>query len=203
VYEGVDTVILYEELAYQDTVPLRWQSVAIPLTQAVNQYADRNIRVLQAAAALDEQGPTEKSDENSPHAADLLRLEMKMNLLLDLVGRILASNQPRPRAFPVKFNAQGASWKLPGGGSPEAAPKLGDEGMMEIFLKDCLPEPLRLFGRVAQAGDAQVKVKFQNPGEAVADLIEKLAFRRHRRQVADQRQPKSFDPSRTGRFKLP
>jgi hypothetical protein len=35
--------------------------------------------------------------------------------------------------------------------------------------------------------DGQVKVKFMPLGEAVADLIEKLAFRRHRRQVAGSR----------------
>jgi hypothetical protein len=124
---------------------------------------------------------------------------MKMNLLLDLVGRILVANQPRPRAQAIKFNAQGASWK-PANGEP--LPKPGEEGMMEIYLKDCLVEPLRLFGRVAHAADGQVKIKFQSPGEAMADVIEKLAFRRHRRQVADQRQPRAFDPGRTGRFKL-
>jgi hypothetical protein len=32
-------------------------------------------------------------------------------------------------------------------------------------------------------------VRFLPPGEAVSDLLEKLAFRRHRRQVAGSRQP--------------
>jgi hypothetical protein len=49
-------------------------------------------------------------------------------------------------------------------------------------------EPLRLTGRVASVtAEAKVQVKFDNCGEAVADLIEKLAFRRHRRQVAGAR----------------
>lgn len=197
-YEGVDTVILYEELAYEDTVPVRWQPLNTPLSDdAYNRNVDGNLRLLQACAALDEQGQTEKADDDSPHAADILRLEMKMNLLLDLVGRILVANQPRPQPTPIRFNAVGAVF-----GDTGSALKPGDEGMLEIYLKDCLVEPLRLLGRVANvAADGQVKIKFRNPGEAIADLIEKLAFRRHRRQVADQRQPRAVDPARTGKFR--
>jgi hypothetical protein len=73
--------------------------------------------------------------------------------------------------------------------------------VLKLYLKDCLVEPLRLSGRVQQVSAAGVKLKYDYPGEAVANLIEKLAFRRHRRQIADQRQPRAFDPSRTGRFK--
>jgi hypothetical protein len=196
-YEGLDTVILYEELAYQDVAPIAWQPLTTPLSgESNNQIADRNLRLLQACAALEEHGQVEKPDENSPHAADILRLDMKMNLLLDLVGRILIANQPRPKPVHVRFNAQGATWRM-------AAPTLkpGDEGMLEIYLKDCLVEPLRLIGRVANvSAEGQIKVKFQNPGEAIADLIEKLAFRKHRRQVADSRQSR-VDTASTGRFK--
>jgi len=198
-YEGVDTVVLYEELAYQDIVPLAWKAMLTPLTlEQQGQIADRNLRLLQACTALEEHGQVEKADENSPHSADILRLDMKMNLLLDLVGRILIANQPRPTSTHVRFNALGAVFKL-----ADLKLQPGDEGMLEIQLKDFLVEPLRLVGRVAAVSpDGQIKVKFIHPGEVIANLIEKLAFRRHRRQVADQRQPKApFDPSRTGRFR--
>jgi hypothetical protein len=198
-YEGTDTVVLYEELAYQDIVPLAWRPLPGPLTlEQQGQIADRNLRLLQACTALEEHGQVEKADENSPHSADILRLDMKMNLLLDLVGRILVANHPRPTSVHVRFNALGAAFKL-----PDVKLHPGDEGMLEIQLKDFLVEPLRLVGRVAAVSpEGQNKVKFIHPGEAIASLIEKLAFRRHRRQVADQRQPKgSFDPSRTGRFR--
>jgi hypothetical protein len=154
-----------------------------------DQFADRNARLLQACSALDEHGTTEKSDDNAS-SADLLRLELKINLLLDVMGRLMAANQSRPPAVPLRFNARGATWKQVG-----STLKPGDEGVLEIHLKEFLPEPLRLAGRVAGVGgDGQIKVKFSGPGEAVADLIEKLAFRRHRRQVADQRKPRVIDP---------
>jgi len=77
-YDGSDTVILFEELAYQDVLPVAWR----PLPDQIDpdlaaSYTASNIRVLQACTALQEQGQVEKPDENSPHAQDFLRIEMK------------------------------------------------------------------------------------------------------------------------------
>ena len=64
-------------------------------------------------------------------------------------------------------------------------------GITEIYLRDCLAEPLRLPGRITNVSpDGQIKVRFLPLGETVAELIEKLAFRRHRRQIAGARQPR-------------
>jgi hypothetical protein len=191
-YDGSDTIILFEELAYQDVLPVAWR----PLPDQIDpdlaaSYAASNVRVLQASTALQEQGQTDKADENSPHAQDLLRIELKINLLLDVVGRILAANQPRPPSVAIRFNALGATFQ----GAPPL-PRPGAQGCVEIFLRECVAEPLRLIGRVANVSAAgEIKVRFLPPGEATSDLLEKLAFRRHRRQVAGSRQP----PRPTGR----
>jgi hypothetical protein len=140
--------------------------------------------VLQAISALEEHGPTEKPDENSPHAADLMRMDLKINLLLDLVGQLLAASRPRPPARPIRFNALGAAWS-----AVQPFPEIGSQGVLEVYLRECIAEPLHLFGRVAAVGaDGRVKVRFVAPGEHIADLIEKLAFRKHRRQIAGVRQ---------------
>jgi hypothetical protein len=197
-YEGVDTVILYEELAYSDVIPLAWHPLKKQMTlEEQGQMADRNLRMLLAYTALEEHGQVEKTDENAPNAADILRLDMKINLLLDLVGRILIASQPRPKATNVRFNANGALVRLEVPGL-----QLGDEGILELYLKDCLVEPLKLIGRIANTTpDGRYKIKFTHPGEAIANLIEKLAFRRHRRQVADAKKPTDRDPNRTGQFR--
>ncbi len=122
-YDGSDTVILFEELAYQDVLPVAWR----PLPDQIDpdlaaSYTASNVRVLQACTALQEQGQVEKVDENSPHAPDFLRIELKINLLLDVVGRILAANQPRPPAVAIRFNALGATFA---GGGSAAAPAGG------------------------------------------------------------------------------
>ncbi len=186
-YEGLDTVVLYEELAYEDVLPVAWRPIPGAYDPAViSGYADRNFRVLQAISALEEHGPAEKPDENSPHAADLIRMDLKINLLLDMVGQLLAASHPRPRSSKVRFNALGAAWL-----AAKPFPAIGEQGVLEVHLRDCIAEPLRLFGRIAAVGeDGRVKVKFVAPGEHIASLIEKLAFRKHRRQIAGVRQPK-------------
>jgi hypothetical protein len=186
-YEGLDTVILYEELAYEDVLPVAWRPLPEPFDPAiVGSFADRNLRVLQAVAALDDHGQIEKPDDNAPHAADLMRLEMKMNLLLDMVGALLIASRPRPKSAAVRFNALGGVFQ---GSTPY--PPLGNQGVLEVYLRDCVADPLRLFGRIASVSpDGKVKVRFVPPGENISDLLEKLAFRKHRRQVAGVRQPK-------------
>ena len=185
-YDGADTVVLYEELAFQDVLPVSWRASANPLERdATTAFDERNIRLLQAWDAMEEHVTVEKA-EDSQFAAELQRLDLKVNLLLDLVGQLLASNRPRPAPVPIRFNALGAAFRLSG-----KLPEAGEQGVAEIYLRDCLAEPLRLAGRITSVTpDGQVKVKFLPLSEAVADLIEKLAFRRHRRQIAGARQPR-------------
>jgi Atypical PilZ domain, cyclic di-GMP receptor len=183
-FDGADTVVLYEELAFQDVLPVLWRvSPGLLEPDIAAGLAERNLQVLQAWDAMEEHGPVEKPDESNPYAADILRLERKMNLLLDLVGQILAANRPRPASTSVRFNALGAVWR---GTTP--LPEAGAQGVLEVYLHDCLAQPLRLPGRVTNVTpDGNVKARFIPLGEAVADLIEKMAFRRHRRQIAGTR----------------
>lgn len=186
-YEGLDTVVLYEELAYEDVLPVVWKHLPEPFDPAViGSYADRNLRVLQALSALEEHGQIEKPDENALYAADIVRLDLKVNLLLDMVGALLVASRPRPAPVPIRFNTLGGVWK-----TSAPFPDLGNQGVLEIYLRDCIADPLRLVGRISSvAPDGRVKARFIAPGENIADLLEKLAFRKHRRQVAGVRQPK-------------
>ncbi len=185
-YDGADTVVLYEELAFQDVLPVQWRPLPPGADREIaSAYDERNIRLLQAWDAMDEHPPIEKVDDPT-HAAEIARLDLKVNLLLDLVGQLVAASHPRPAPTPVRFNALGAVWR---GAGP--LPDAGALGITEIYLRDCLAEPLRLGGRITSVTpDGHIKVKFLPLTEAVADLIEKLAFRRHRRQIAEARQPR-------------
>jgi len=185
-FDGANTVVLYEELALQDVLPVTWRSLSGGVDpDTAGGFSERNVRLLQARDALDQLGPVESADDDAPHAADLMRLELKVNLLLELVGQILAANRPRPPAVPVRFNSLGATWRS---GAP--LPEAGAQGVVEIHLHDGLAEPLRFPGRIASVTpDGHIKARFAPVGEAVADLLEKLAFRRHRRLVAGSRQP--------------
>ena len=80
---------------------------------------------------------------------------------------------------------------MPPGESQAPFPQVGVSGLLEIYLRDCIAQPLVLLAKVSGINsEGQVKAEFTPPGDATADLIEKLAFRRHRRGVAGVRQPR-------------
>jgi hypothetical protein len=182
-FDGRDTIVMFDKIAYEDLLPVRWraQAEAVSDLQA-QQFAERNLRVLQACDALEEQGRTEKSDDESPHSADLMRLDFKLNLLLDLAGQLLAQSQPRVRPAKIRFNAMGATFQS------EEALAPGAHGILEITLREIIVQPLCLPSEVVAGNPGETRVRFLWLGETVADHIEKLVFRRHRRKIAGARQ---------------
>lgn len=184
-FEGVDTVVLFDEMAYEDVLPTRWTASVTPVSAAQSShFAERNLKVLQVCAAAERQAAVDAFDEKNPYAADLHRLEVKVTMVLEVLGQLMAASDPRPAATPVRFNALGATWH-----ESQGLPAAGTQGLLQIFLPECLAQPLTFIATVlGVTEDGLVRAQFTPPGEAVADLIGKLAFRRHRRQVAGIRQ---------------
>ena len=179
--EATDTIILHQELAYADTLPLKLTTLTTaPDAGTLTSWAEKNFRLLQACAALDESSHGDGQDESTPHALDLQRIDLKLNMLLDLLGLLVASNQARPAPCALRFNAQGLVWQtsdaVPGGGTAVTA---------ELYLRDSLVHPLTLTG-VMQATDVPglANMRFDELPENIADHIKRMVFRRHRRQVA-------------------
>src|SRR5688500_10328816 len=123
-----DTIVLFEKLAYEDLLPVRWVAHPRPVDEVTAQHlAERNVRVLQACDALEEYGQQTKSDDESPHSADLMRLDFKLNLLLDLAGQLLANSHSRVSPKAIRLNSMGATWK-----TEEDAPAAGTHGILEV-----------------------------------------------------------------------
>jgi hypothetical protein len=186
-FDGRDTVVLFEELAYEDVLSVDWVPRAADWSATqIEQNMQRNLRVLRTCDALDETRGAEKSDDDSPLAGEVARLEFKVDLLLELVGQVLAQSRPRPPAVPVRFNALGASWQSAG-----AVPDSGAGGLLRVYLRDALVDPLTLAAQIVSVGPTGlVRARFEMIGESVADQLERLVFRRHRRQVAETRVPR-------------
>jgi hypothetical protein len=185
--DPADTIVLFEKLAYEDLLPVRW----VPHPKVIDEVtarhmAERNVRVLQACDALEEYGQHDKADDESPHSADLMRLDFKINLLLDLAGQLLANSQSRVSPCAIRLNSLGATWK-----TDEAPPEPGSPGILEVGIRDIIVQPLNLPAEaVASTRHGEARVRFTQLGEVVADHIEKLVFRRHRRKIADTRRPR-------------
>ena len=184
-FEGIDTIVLYDQMAYEDCRPVSWQSLATaPSLATIATLTDRNLKALQVCAATELHSAADAVDEKLPFAIELHRLDTKLNLVMDVLGQLLAASVAMPPATVTRFNALGACWQNLG-----EKPVVGSQGLLKIYLQECLAQPLTFVAHITSVGDdGLVRAQFTPPGEATADLIEKLAFRRHRRQVAGVRQ---------------
>jgi hypothetical protein len=183
---SVDTVVLYNELAYHDVLPVQWRAREYPLNRfELAGLQESNLLLLQACAALEEQPIRDHSEDAGPLAGELARLDFKLNLVLQLLGRLVLKER-MPPSTTIHFNAQGASWTAVG--EPPAA---GERGVLRVHLHSSLPQPLELMGVVSGVEGALVKVRFEELGDPVAELIQRLAFLRHRQDVADARKSRN------------
>jgi hypothetical protein len=172
-YEGADTVVLYDELAYQDVLPVQWQPLARPLDRfALLGLDESNTLLLQACIAV---------EDPEPLAGELARLDFKLNLVLQLLSK-LVSQQPIAPPTAIQFNALGASWTPAG-----AAPAVGEKGILRVQLRSSLPQPLELPAEVSTTSGDSVRLLFSELSEGNAELLQKLAFLHHRRHIADAR----------------
>lgn len=181
-YEGVDTVVLYDELACHDVLPVQWR----PLTRALDRFEllgidESNTLLLQACIAVEEHPARDKNEDLGPLAGELARLDFKLNLVLQLLAKVVPAERISPPTS-IRFNALGASWTALG---PTPAP--GEEGLLRIQLRSSLPQPLELPAQISEVSGATVHVKFPELPETNVQLIQKLAFLRHRRHIADAR----------------
>lgn len=184
--DGVDTVVLYNELAYHDVLPIQWHVRKQPLSRfELEGLAGSNMVLLQACVAMQEQPARDHSEEAGPLANELARLDFKLNLVLQLLGK-LVQRERMPAATNIRFNAHGASWTVIG-----PAPASGEQGVLRIYLHESLPQPLELPAMISAVEGALVRAHFEDLPEAIGELIQRLAFLCHRRDVADARKSRS------------
>jgi hypothetical protein len=186
-YEGADTVVLYDELAYEDVLPVQWRTLTRPLDRfTLLGLEESNLLLLQACIAVEEHPVREKHEDLEPLAAELARMDFKINLVLQLLSK-LVSQEPLAPPTAIQFNALGASWT-----ALDAPPPKGERGLLRVQLRSSLPQPLELPAEVAAVNGTEVSVLFPELSDGNVELIQKLAFLRHRRHIADAR--KARDP---------
>lgn len=142
---------------------------------------DRNTNVLVAVSALMDRR-SDTGEDDSPLTQEVARLDAKLNVLMEIVNRLLLPQSVLPPRIPVRVNAAGAA--LPWDGLPP----VGTPVMLKLHFDVCRALPLELPGvRLAGPTDGKGFIAFEGLTESVRDGIERLVFRQHRRQVAEAR----------------
>lgn len=174
--------------------PLRWETQATQLTE-LEQHAvnTANEATLRSYYLLDERLHDNREDREEA-APEIARLEQRLNLIVDLLGQVLQNNLDLPPPTACVLSRAGAEW------ISTAAPTLDAAVKLWIYLQPHYPKPLVLYG-VVSALDAcalgqQITVRWPLLADPVADGLERLIFRAHRRSVAESkrghnRQPKT------------
>ena len=178
----------FEGLGYADALPLRFERLEkLPDGAALAGINQESQQVLVADASLDEQRPhtDKKTDEEHELAEDLQRVEFKVNVLIQLVARLLMREGDLPPVRSLRLHAHGIEWVLDG---EDVLPGVG---VVSLHVSRYFPQPLKLPGRIVGThGDAEgtwLRFAFEGLTPSVTELLERLVFRHHRRLVAGTR----------------
>lgn len=170
---------------YHADVPLAWRRLAGETGASPESLNLSNEQTLRLLAAVEEFYPDGAEEHSQNH--EYARLELKLNLLLELVSELLAAHRSLPPSRPLRINAHGVEWSHVGNDVPQVADRL----LVEVFMSLEVPRPLRLVAHVQQvqtvADEAIVTASIEQMSETMVDLLEKFIFRRHRRSIAHSR----------------
>jgi hypothetical protein len=185
-YQGDDTVVLDNELAHQDVLPVQWMAMWEPPDRFdLLGLEEANLLLLQTCLAVEEHPARDPNEDLGPLAGEIARLDFKLNLVMQLLAKLTAKDR-MPPATPILFNGLGASWTCIG-----QTPPVGGHGVLRVQLRSSLPQPLELPAQVAAVEGSVAKVKFSGLSAGVSELIARLAFVRHRRHIAEVRKARA------------
>ena len=166
-----------EDLWHVDCTPTEWPLPAI----RASRLAERNANTLAVIAALEERR-AEAGDDDSPLMQEMLRMDAKLNALIDIVNQLLVPANTLPSRQPLRFNAFGAVL-------PASLVPAGEAFLLRLRFDVCRSLPLELVARQEKPlDDSRMFVVFAPLSDALGDAIERLVFRHHRRKVAEARQ---------------
>jgi hypothetical protein len=152
-----------------------------PTPEDIARCNERNLHVLRSLASLDERRSDNPSEDDSPLMLELQRMDSKINVLLDIVDRLLLPGALLPPRQPVSLNAVGLI--VPGNLLPADSRLL-----VRLHFDTCRALPLELPALRGKAfNDDNVFLYFHALSEMVEDGLERFVFCHHRRKVASTR----------------
>jgi hypothetical protein len=145
-------------------------------------YHERNLHVLRALASLDERRADGGSEDDNPIMQELLRMDSKINVLMEVVNRLLIPMAQMPAQRVIRFNALGIV--VP----QDVLPANGQLLLVRLHFDACRALPLELPGLLERRlDDGSAYIAFTESNEMVEDGLERFVFRHHRRKVAEAR----------------
>ncbi len=173
-------------LAYTDNISIVWREVDrepdqqhLAMVNASNETFLRDLKLLGDGGQ-----PRELTEASADFSQELHRLDLKLNLVLDLVSTLIYRDADIPEPCPVRVAADGLSWR-------GHVPAPGSIVYVELYIQRGLPKPLCCYGEVvstlAEYEDGVARLEFVGLTGGTRTWLEKLIFRHHRKEVAFRR----------------
>lgn len=173
-------------LVYSDNIALAWKPVDYQPEQThLAMVNASNESFLRAVSAIGDGTPAkETSDVPAGIGQDIARLDLKLNLVLELVSSLIYHELDIPPVSAVQVTADRVSWR-------GDVPAPGSRVFLQLYIQRGLPKPLCCYGEVVSSPEeyaaGQAQVRFVGLTGAARVWLEKLIFRHHRREVAYRR----------------
>lgn len=159
---------------YRGSLPVLVEPLAaLPEEQELLFVNAGNELLLRTVTVLEEKP---ELDETDPLSVELRRQDLKLSLLLDMLGSLLLQQRVLPPPRAVEFTADMFSM---GTGAPPPLP--GSHCRISVYIEPAIPRALVLFGQQHPDSPAFHLVGL---GQQVRDQLDKYIFRHHRRLVA-------------------
>lgn len=140
-----------------------------------------NEKLLRTSAVW--QDPVEVEELDHDHVAlELRRQDLKISLLLDLVGELLIRESELPPLESIQLTATDIEFS-----NEICEVARGDKVKASLFLLPAFPRALQFYGGITDSEREGFSIlSFQGTSIAVQDQIEKIIFTHHRRSIAQE-----------------
>jgi hypothetical protein len=133
---------------------------------------------------LTQEHAPEPVDDESERSTDMARIEAKVDLVLNLLSHLVMSKDISLKEYRLRLSSRGVSWQV----GDEPLPEPNQTLWVDLYLDAQTPWPLRLPARVSghfqEHDKAWIQLVFESLPETLTELLDKMIFRHHRRQVA-------------------
>ncbi len=168
---------------FQAELPIAWEPLPGPPDasgQAIGHLA--NEELLGSLLILDESVTEAEEDAQQEHWR---RVEAKLDLMLSLLGEMLAGQRGLPASRPLRL---GGDVLCIDGIDDQPLPAAGDWLRVQLYLMPRIPRPLVVVAEVLPgAASNRLLLRLTGLPETTRDLLARFVFRQHRRAIAQAR----------------
>jgi len=172
-------------LGYGDEIPIEWEPCDLPDGAVLDRYNAGVVRIVHALTSFEEIAG-DPGEEITPLTHAVTRLEGKVDLLLNLVGRLVHRHVALPQRHRVRVCTDGIEWA-----DCPVQVDAGAAGIVVVYLQPAIPISLRVPATVrhcvSSGEEAWTHMEFAGLSNEARDLLQKYVFRHHRREIARAR----------------